>query len=752
MSARKLRSIARSLTILGLETDKVPSESEFRRAYKDLFHLHPDKAGADSTAKFQEITEAATDVFEFLTENGNLKSDNADGDILADLVKNYNLEYKQKCVTFEVTPDTVDAWMSEFDALLGKSKPLPKTDNAIQYKKDSWSLECDSSSSLTTFGSISIRFFSTTFKVVVEGSSWLNFTTFALPQIVERMKRSKEVPGTLVTEETEIFFDAATIAAQTNNENGNILVEGFKRMENAVVALRTELTKKVDESVSNAAEDNENKKLDSISKKLDKLDSLLEGNRTELTAISDKLTIIAEKNNVVKLEPSDVQEIATAVSDSKKTELDEIASAIKEVKDNMDDKKLDDVVRSNKMVLEKLDGVKELSDAYTKGLDKLQDIFEKERDVATNSEKSVCVLNSMDGHMKALLAKFDAVPPTATANNTAAKEQTVETTIDDKDERSDDKIRKGKLFSSSIALGCDKETLERELNCKLEVIETYHIIENKTARNPDKYLSNMLKNHLKAGEVDFIVISVGSNDITFLDVDEDVRKLNKDALGHTAVLVDLAEKTAETLGIDVFITVRPARYDTKDKDPKAVKESLNQSANGMLVALASVLENVHTVKLSAFENLSDKAKKSLYKNDGVHLTKNGIAVLEDNLSKSTKTIYTDTEEKTVHTERYSSPASSQRVRGDAGNERTVEPRNAGRGYGRHWEGDRRDGGRSPHFRHDRGQYPEQPRGQHRNNRGGNWRQNRQEPDMQDMVRNFMEYMDSGRYRGGGVIY
>ena len=137
MSARKLRSIARSLTILGLETDKVPSESEFRKAYKDLFHLHPDKAGADSTAKFQEITEAATDVFEFLTENVNLKSNNDDGDVLADLVKNNNLVYKKKCVTFEVTPDTVDAWMSEFDALLGKSKPLPKTDNAIQYKKDS---------------------------------------------------------------------------------------------------------------------------------------------------------------------------------------------------------------------------------------------------------------------------------------------------------------------------------------------------------------------------------------------------------------------------------------------------------------------------------------------------------------------------------------------------------------------------------------------------------------------------------------
>ena len=66
-------------------------------------------------------------------------------------MKNNNLVYKLKCIIFEVTPDTVDAWMGEFDALLGKSKPLPKTDNAIQSKKDSWSLECDSGFSLTTF-------------------------------------------------------------------------------------------------------------------------------------------------------------------------------------------------------------------------------------------------------------------------------------------------------------------------------------------------------------------------------------------------------------------------------------------------------------------------------------------------------------------------------------------------------------------------------------------------------------------------
>ena len=37
---------------------------------------------------------------------------------------------------------------------------------------------------------------------------------------------------------------------------------------------------------------------------------------------------------------------------------------------------------------------------------------------------------------------------------------------------------------------------------------------------------------------------------------------------------------------------------------KTVKEYMNQSANGM-VPLATVLENVHTVNLPAFENLSE---------------------------------------------------------------------------------------------------------------------------------------------------
>ena len=78
MSAKKFKAVAVFLSVLGLETDRVPSIEEVKAAYKELYHLHPDKAGEESTARFQEITEAAKEVFEFLTTKGNVKHDDVD--------------------------------------------------------------------------------------------------------------------------------------------------------------------------------------------------------------------------------------------------------------------------------------------------------------------------------------------------------------------------------------------------------------------------------------------------------------------------------------------------------------------------------------------------------------------------------------------------------------------------------------------------------------------------------------------------
>ena len=168
MSARNLRSLGRFLTTLGLDTDKVPSVSDFRKAYRSFFHLHPDKAGEDSTAKFQEITEAAKEVFEFLTTSGNLRQEDiSDDDILGNLVKNNNLLFNKKCVTLDLSADTADDWLKEFEVILGPSKPLNNSETGIQFKKESWCLDTESSSPLVSFGSVSVNYHPTTLKIVL---------------------------------------------------------------------------------------------------------------------------------------------------------------------------------------------------------------------------------------------------------------------------------------------------------------------------------------------------------------------------------------------------------------------------------------------------------------------------------------------------------------------------------------------------------------------------------------------------------
>ena len=139
--------------------------------------------------------------------------------------------------------------------------------------------------------------------------------------------------------------------------------------------------------------------------------------------------------------------------------------------------------------------------------------------------------------MEKFLSKIDVKNTTTGAvkepENMAAKEEVKNTS-------KDTMKRRGKLFSSSVALGCHKEKLELELDCDLEIVETYHINENPTAPDPEKYLNNMITTHLKPGDVDFIIISVGGNDITFLDNDKSEVKLNKEAIEQSSVLAEIA--------------------------------------------------------------------------------------------------------------------------------------------------------------------------------------------------------------------
>ena len=453
--------------------------------------------------------------------------------------------------------------------------------------------------------------------------------------------------------------------------------------------------------------------------------------------------MFAEKT-IVKLEPTSVQAIATSVADIAATKgptIDRIATTINEVKGKLEDRKFDDIVHTNRKVLENLENVKVISESFTNGLSKLENIFENGimKEVATNSEKSVSALNSLNNNVEKFLSKLDIKSNTVDSN----KEPVINILEDTRDDIEETKVRKGKLFSSSVALGCNKEKLELELGCDLEIVETYHIIENPTAPNPEKYLDNMLKTHLKPGDVDFIVICVGSNDITVLNSDKSEVTLNKEAIEHSSVIAEIAFQVSERLNIDVFVTARPARYDRKEKDPKGLKSQLNQSANGMQVALISVLEKVHTVHLPALENLTDKAKKELFKNDGIHLTKVGLSALEDNIIKGIKSVYTDIKETKYSDENRPREESGRHGPGRHGPDRhgpgRQEPGDHGPGGGYRPQNRQAGGGYS------RRQFPDQPRNSWR----GGHNNNRQMYEMQNIMRDFMMYMDRSpsRFRG-----
>ena len=255
----------------------------------------------------------------------------------------------------------------------------------------------------------------------------------------------------------------------------------------------------------------------------------------------------------------------------------------------------------------------------------------------------------------------------------------------------------------------------------------------------------MLNTHLSTkDDVDFIILCVGSNDITKLDTKgPDAHATNEAAIKHSSILVKLANKAAEKHKIDVFIMERPSRYDKKDLE----KSKLNQVANGMLMPLTNVLDKVHLVRLPSLDNLDGKAKKELFKDDGIHLTDVGLHVFENDMITGIKHIITDVKPKEQTRERYNSPPPN--INRSGGGHGRGNNHGPGDGYGRRgWGGPARDSGQQYH--HGGGG---DRQSQHRGS--GNFRnnqryRNRQEPGMQDMVQDFMAFMNNGpgMYRGG----
>ena len=88
------------------------------------------------------------------------------------------------------------------------------------------------------------------------------------------------------------------------------------------------------------------------------------------------------------------------------------------------------------------------------------------------------------------------------------------------------KKRKGIFFSGSIGLQCNIQILSNSLNSRICTVKTYHIEKHDNARDPELYLKKNVSILDESSDIDFIILSLGTNDITKLNIEEDIGIVN----------------------------------------------------------------------------------------------------------------------------------------------------------------------------------------------------------------------------------
>ena len=262
--------------------------------------------------------------------------------------------------------------------------------------------------------------------------------------------------------------------------------------------------------------------------------------------------------------------------------------------------------------------------------------------VIESSNKILPALNKISENVSSLLEHMDT--PKAQAEPSVRpkekKKNYVEKDVTDDQEVLilEPKRRKGLFFSSSIGLQCDVQQLSNDINSRIAVTPTYHIDKHEDAKDPELFLKKNLDTLDETTGVNFIIISVGSNDITRLNIEDDIRVLNDKACEQSKNLALLAEETSKKHNIDVFVVEKPARFDREAKDPEGIRSVLTVSSNGILPSLITPLKRVHFIPLPS---LTSKADRDCFSRDGVHLTSKGQSLFHLDLVAGVKSVFSD---------------------------------------------------------------------------------------------------------------
>lgn len=154
-----ISSISKFLKVLGLSPTRMPTFQEYKKAYREQIKIHPHPDHGGDTAEFQVITEAATHVFEYITQHQHEQTrgdTEADKDLLNAFEKTNNVTYHKGSIVFDIEGSTADLWIQCLKKKVGEPVELSDGSGCIMKKTDLQIPLINNKSNQNKFGSISV--------------------------------------------------------------------------------------------------------------------------------------------------------------------------------------------------------------------------------------------------------------------------------------------------------------------------------------------------------------------------------------------------------------------------------------------------------------------------------------------------------------------------------------------------------------------------------------------------------------------
>ena len=665
----KLANLVVFLTKLDMDADKIPTLAEYRKKYRDKMHLYPDKAGKESEEVFKEITEAANKVHAWITENPELQPRKTDETlrVVKCFDRKNNVEYNANNVVIHVDEELCEGWVEALSKRFGLSIPL-EDQVGVQFKTSHLNIP----QSRDTHGSFSALVWQKPKngqpKILLQGKAYMTFVSFVVPEILKEIEA--KIDKTKVLEDSVELPKIPLVDGEKKEERTNInkdvsipesdfqtMMLGFQKMESEVIKLRDNLVGIVDESVNTIKDNMDMKKFE---QKIDKLEKIVLDNKSELNILNDKIDQVISHQQKEKPVDGDALEHFIASSQTIFTKLENITSihmgsgdvleTVKKIQ--LDDKLMQDFMADSKNICAKLDEVNKVTIDIKDDLAKMdhKSASKELKTIVENSEKLLPVLSTINKKVSSLVEHMEApLPPEQPSVRPKEKigNKDASTNKEGQTDKVDEiEIRKGIFFSSSIGLQCDLRDLQNNLNSEIHTVKTFHIEKHTNAKDPEMFLRKNLDILDESGHIDYIILSVGTNDITKLDLGEDIGDLIDTACEHSKNLVHLANQTAQKYNIDVFIVERPARFDKEDRDPEGKRSILTISANGLFHSLITPLKRVHYIPLPSLS--PGRAKKDCFVKDGVHLSSKGEQLFCHDIEVGVKAVFSDIKKETTY--------------------------------------------------------------------------------------------------------